>query len=394
LTAVLVALLALLPSGCVHTTSTPEPATITFAHLEYDTDYFEELADGFRQSYPHVTIRLRPVSEDQLDDLAPGEVDVRVTWEGGIVPLLEQGALLSLDPFVQRDGSIDLSDFYPGTVWTLDGKTWAIPAGLDPVVLYYNHDLFDQYHVPPPQLGWTWDDFLDAALSIRDPDVSVYGFGSVRGYLIEALLFIHQHGGRILDESQTPARPAYRDPMTVEALEWFARLFNEYDLAVPPQQVRQAFGSNRVAMWMDMFSNRDQWAERMQEALGVAALPRDTLMFTGSDCHAYAISSQTRHRDASWQWIAFLGQQMPHRLTPARKSLAQSTEYEQLVGDHLAAVVRISLENNVQPTPRTHAQFAAQMTVFASAFGRIIDGSWTPQEAMDWAQREARRETR
>lgn len=388
---VLACLPGLLAFGCASTTPTSKPATITFAHLEYDTDYFEKLAGIFHETYPHITVELRPVSEDRLDSLPPDAADVRVTWEGAIVRLLEQDALLSLDPFMQRDENAgpNLSDFYPGTVWDLDGKIWAIPCGLDPVVLYYNRQLVDEQGVPPPPTGWTWDGFLQAALSARDAGAGVYGIGSIRGYLIEALLLIHQHGGRIMDESQTPARPAYDDPMTIEALEWLARLFHTHDVAVPAEQVRQAFGDNKIAMWMDMFSNREQWSGRMGDVLGVTVLPHDALAYTGSDCHAYAISSRTQHPDASWQWIAYLSEQMPHRLTPARRSLVDSAEYERLVGSDLAAVVRTSLESNVQPTPRTHAQFAAQMPLFSSALSKILDGAWTPREAMTWAQREA-----
>jgi len=41
---------------------------------------------------------------------------------------------------------------------------WAIPAGVDMLVMFYNQDLFDQYDVPYPEVGWTWGDFLDTAL--------------------------------------------------------------------------------------------------------------------------------------------------------------------------------------------------------------------------------------
>jgi hypothetical protein len=38
-----------------------------------------------------------------------------------------------LDPFIEQDESFDLSDFYPATLetFTIEGKTWAIPYGVD-----------------------------------------------------------------------------------------------------------------------------------------------------------------------------------------------------------------------------------------------------------------------
>ena len=38
----------------------------------------------------------------------------------------------------------------------------------------------------------------------------------------------------------------------------------------------------------------------------------------------YAISSQTEHHDACWEWIAWLSEQVPYRQMPARRSLAAS----------------------------------------------------------------------
>lgn len=360
----------------------------TFAHLDADTEYFEDIATKFHESHPHITVRLRPAYDDDIDGIGPDDADVRVTWEGGVGRLQEQGALLSVDPFIQEDESIDLSDFYPGTIWTLEGRTWAIPAGVDPAVMYYNRGLFDQYHVPYPESTWTWGDFLSAARAIRSPEDHVYGFGSMRGNVLEAMLFVYQHGGRIVDTSETPPRPEYDDPMTIEALEWFAALFHEHDVAPPPEQTRQAFVSHKVGMWVGMFANRMRWVEEMGDALRVAPLPRDERMSTGGDCHAYAISSQAEHPDACWEWIVFLSEQMPHRLVPARRSLAESSEYGQLVGSDVAVVTRLSPDNSMLVSPRIHDAFAAQMETLMVAIGKIVDGSWTPQEAMDWAQLE------
>ena len=66
-------------------------------------------------------------------------------------------------------------------VYAVEGKTWAIPSGMNPLVVYYNQDLFDQYGVPYPENGWTWDDFLSVALAIRDPEAGVFGYANLVG---------------------------------------------------------------------------------------------------------------------------------------------------------------------------------------------------------------------
>ena len=59
----------------------------------------------------------------------------------------------------------------------------------------------------------------------------------------------------------------------------------------------------------------------------------------------YFIASSAQDPDACWQWIAFLTSRIPVSTMPVRKSLARSSEYEELVGAEVAAAARNSIEN-------------------------------------------------
>ena len=48
-------------------------------------------------------------------------------------------------------------------------------------VLLYRKDLFDAEGVPYPTVDWTWDDLLDAAAPITDPEQGIYGMLLGRG---------------------------------------------------------------------------------------------------------------------------------------------------------------------------------------------------------------------
>jgi multiple sugar transport system substrate-binding protein len=316
--------------------------------------------------------------------------------------LRQQGHILSLDPFIEQGASLDLVDFYPATVeiLTSEGKLWAVPAGVDVQVMYYNQDLFDQYDVPYPEMGWTWDDFLNRALAMRDPDAGIFGYTTTTGYF-DTLLFVHQHGGRIVDDLQDPTRMTFDDPLTVEALEWYARLFHVHQVAPTPQQARRAFGGGqyafyeglrhgKVGMWIGSLSERGglTWPVEWFVNWGMVPPPRGAQSATAAWVEGYAISSHTQHPDACWQWILFLSEQTTYRLMPARRSLAESTAYEGRVGDEVAAVARASMENAVVVSPRIWTDYGPATRIFERAVGRILDGDATPQEAMDWAQRQ------
>jgi hypothetical protein len=134
------------------------------------------------------------------------------------------------------------------------------------LVLYYNRDLFDAYGVPYPESGWTWDDFLDKAKALRDPEASVFGYGVADQY-IDPLPFIYQHGGRILDDMQNPTRTTFDDPLTVEAVEWYAGLILDHNVAPTRNQVlgspfngsvQAGVYLNKVGMWIGWLSERGE----------------------------------------------------------------------------------------------------------------------------------------
>lgn len=383
---------------------TPEPLTIVFAHPGSDADYYEPLVQEFNERYPHTTVELRPRRPSQQTN---PDADVFVSSSFTLSELRERGDILSLDPFIEQDASFDLSDFYPGMVEALtrEHKVWAIPAGANMLVMFYNRDLFDQYDVPYPEVGWTWDDFLNRALALRDPDASVFGYAPIDRFL-DAVSFIYQHGGRMFDDLQNRTRPTFDDPLTIEALEWYARLIHEHNVVPTQEQLYDedlgGAGSvvvsvymNKVGMWIGWLSERgggrrasDTWPGEWKMRWGMAPLPRDAQSATLTFVEGYFVSSQAQHPDACWQWIAFLSEQTPYRLMPARKSLAESAAYEQQVGSDVAAVARAFMESAMVPSL---VEFGGVWGIFWRALDAITSGRSTPEEAMTRAQQEAER---
>jgi ABC-type glycerol-3-phosphate transport system substrate-binding protein len=416
---IMICLLVVPLSGCgERTASTPETATgesatITFACNQSDEAYYEEMVQKFNEQYPHITVELHPYQRDSEGQVTADDADVLISRERFLRNLYTQGDLMDLQPLIEGDQSLDLADFHPGAMALLSdqGSTWAIPAGLDMSVMYYNQNLFDQYKVPYPEIEWTLDDFLDAAVTLRDPDTRIYGYtpmgNAVNPAYGDASLFILQQGGQLFDDLLEPTRPTFDDPLVVEALEWYARLYHEYDVALTPEEARKhtgdwpnryAFHSNvysgKIGMWILPFSERggSYWPVEWVMQWGMVPLPQGSQSVTLLVAEGYAISSKTPHLEACQQWIAFLSKEMPYRLIPARQSLLESTEYEQLVGSDFAAVVRASMAN-VRPNRVIRGmsdELDGFIDLFREAVNNIVSDDWPPQEAMDWAQGEAR----
>jgi multiple sugar transport system substrate-binding protein len=178
---------------------TVEPVSIEFTFPNEDVDFYTGLVNEFQKKHPNTTIHLNPVTGAGFRAIQPGDSDAFAVNTGRMKEYLDQGGLLALDPFIQTDRSFASNDYYHGTLDLLEvnGQTWAVPLGVDMFVLFYNKDRFEQAGLEDPQEGWTWDDFLNAAILLNkpdDPDHPVYGYTTTPGFS-DTLAFVYAHGG-------------------------------------------------------------------------------------------------------------------------------------------------------------------------------------------------------
>ncbi len=394
-------LLLLFLSACAAPTSTPEPVTVRFAFLDVDAAYYQPLAEKFGQEHPNIIIQLVPRNGQQLSELRPEDADVFVTQS--IHARQEKGELLSLDPWLSQDKSFAPGQFYPGTlqIFQRDGKTWGLPLSVDPIIMFYNKDLFNLYKVPTPQPGWTWDEFLATARALRHKDEGVYGYAAYPE-CADCLFFIYEHGGRVLDDLQNPVHTTFDDPKTIEAMEWYARLITEFDVAADPDRAYEIFGGgsqyavyygiygSKIGLWIGALSEQGgrYWPRPWEFKWGMTTLPRDARNLTAASVSGLAIFAQSQHPEAGWQWIDFLSRQMPGQYVPARIALAESPAYEQLVGPQAAAVVRAAMAGEVI-IAEPEGDFSAAMTAFQQAMKDVLAGRAEVAGALRKVQQEA-----
>ena len=398
-------LFSLFLSGCgLTTTPTPEPVSLNFSYPEIDHAFYTSLVPVFNQQYPSIRVELNPVSGDGLYGIDPGESDLMAASVFYLRELQASSGILGLNAAIQGDDSFNMSDYLQGTVdfLSVEGETWAIPVGIDIDVMYFNKDLFDQKNVPYPDTGWDWDDFLGYALSIHEPEGDkdrIFGYTTISSHQ-DVYSLIYQHGGTLFDDVQNPTEPTFNDPATVEAVEFFADLIHSYNVAPTPAQARSQFGSNRyafengilngsIAMWSSPLSQRGGYSEGFKWLFnwGVAVLPRDVFAFTPSWVEdGYAISAETNHPDECWALLNFFSGQINPRLVPPRRSLVESSTYQDLVGEEISNVVRESLEYAVPVSLWQWVSLGSAIQIFNHAIEEVVDGSATPQEALDYAQ--------
>jgi multiple sugar transport system substrate-binding protein len=388
--------LLLIVTGCSSAVAPPEPVTLVFVHSQDPSGSYELWAQQFQDLHPHITVELR------TDRRLPG-IDVMTATQFELSGYLEADAILDLSTFIEQSETLDRADYYPAAleIFRSQGRQWAVPFGIDMMMLYYSQDLFDQRGVVYPTIGWTWGDFLDRALDVTDPGAGIFGYalqheGDLAIY--EPLMLIYQRGGGIFDSLNAPTRVTFDAPLNIEAMEFYASLIHTHHV-VPTAEEAQTLGrpypwrgvfDGRFGMWSMMFSERGGalWEFPWQMNWSIVPMPRDAAAGTLAMADGLFISSATEHPAEAWLWVEFLSEQIPPFAMPARTSLAESTEFERRVGIAVAEAGRAAISDAILVNPQL-LQFESQLAVLAEALTRIRTGEVPPEMALVAAQERA-----
>jgi multiple sugar transport system substrate-binding protein len=167
-----------------------------------------------------------------------------------------KGAIYPVDRIISDwRKSAEINDFSSQSLSLLkyQGHQVAIPWAIDIRVIYYRKDLFAQAGITT--LPKTWAEFATAAAKLSNKSKGVYGFGipNDTGGEQVLLMFMLNNGGGLFDAS---GKPDLSNPRNVEALQFLVTMAKNgsIDPAGAGWQgpdIQKAFGSGRVAMWVN-----------------------------------------------------------------------------------------------------------------------------------------------
>jgi ABC-type glycerol-3-phosphate transport system substrate-binding protein len=174
------------------------PATVKYLHVDNGQQVWQqswqEIFTSFQTKYPKIKLEVTPSAtgtpliEKAISTFAAGDYyDMLFGHQTFLSSFLKAGVLQPLNPYLQRDKEIALTDFVPAAVQNLKGQVYGIAWFMVGGEIWYNADLLAQTGAPnPKQLEregkWTWDALQDVATRAtrRDGDqIAVYGFNSL-----------------------------------------------------------------------------------------------------------------------------------------------------------------------------------------------------------------------
>lgn len=332
--------------------SNEEQVVITYMRHSYDVEVeaMKKLIASFEKEHPNIKVNMQVTPGDYDTKirtmLAGGEAPDVMSLDGpNLAAFAQQGVLLPLDDYMMTDGDVeDISKPVLDSL-TYEGKIYAAPLNDSSVAMYYNKKMFEEKGIPLPSKNpdeaWTWEQVLDAAKKLNDPDKGIVGWDPGYGFPTgEAMSFfkmpwLWQAGAEVLSPDNKTAK-GYLDSATAkEAIEKFASLYTTEKVAsveLPPE----AFETGKVAIKMDgpwaisgMQSAHPEF--KLGEDYDIAPLWKNVQQATPNGSWTMAIWSKSKHPKEAWMFInwvtgvegAKVWYEETHNL-PARKSTAEA----------------------------------------------------------------------
>jgi multiple sugar transport system substrate-binding protein len=290
----------------------------------------EAYLGGFGAARPGVRVSLESVSNQAeyrdriLTSIAAGTPpDVFLLDNIDIPAFVESGTLLDLAPYAARVG-VPLEAFDPEVlaIFRRGAAVYALPKGFTPMVLAYNKEVFDRFHVPYPPEEWTWEAFRAAARALtRDTDGD--GARDVYGFWLDRRPFVWMGslwalGGDVLCPDGTRASGCLDSPNSIWAFRALTGLATR-DSVVPRYfGLRRSMGdhlrnfySGRLAMlpvghfWMPQFR---QYLEQGRVRVGFTQLPHREGFPAATVLYAsgFAVAKNAHHKRLSVELAAYM----------------------------------------------------------------------------------------
>ncbi|MNO70914.1 Bacterial extracellular solute-binding protein [compost metagenome] len=132
-----------------------------------ERSFKENFGDLFQVKYPNIGIKLINYTQNNYKEIVEREKpDVFEMSLKNFKQFLEEDRLYDLNTLMNND-DFDLEEVHPEIVNYIrqlgNGRLYGLAPFFESKAIYYNKDLFDQYQIPYPQDGMTWEEVLRLA---------------------------------------------------------------------------------------------------------------------------------------------------------------------------------------------------------------------------------------
>lgn len=284
----------------------------------------QEIIAKFEEANPDILVQLEAVAGRDyyarlLTQIAANDPpDIMNIGDDAVPQFVDSGAFLSLDPFINGDDGLDLSMYVPGVLepGQYNGQQYFLPKDYSTLAVYYNKAIFDEFDVPYPESGWTWDEFLETAQALTqdtdgDGETDMWGVQLPGPWTTGFEYWVAAAGGSLISEDGQTFVGHLDSPQTAEAVQFYADMYHTHAVSPLPADMNAFGGGNSEfdngQAAMRIFGRWPQAGllENPTVELGIVGMPQHTVRANVLFWGGFGIYSGTEHPEAAWRFLKF-----------------------------------------------------------------------------------------
>ena len=201
-------------------------------------------------------------------------------------------------------------------MFTKDGNVYGIPNQVAPMLFGYNKALFEEAGIKEPPK--TWDEAVEVAKKINDPDNQVAGYATLAAEWTEWFFqyYVWQAGGDLTKENEDgTAELTFTDPAVIKAAEYYQKLKSEgvlqSDLTLKFSDLVTNFGLGKIGMmpfagdWVSEAITKGIDPDDIGLCLPPAGPSGKQTTAIGGDCWVINAKADQAKKDAAWEYIKY-----------------------------------------------------------------------------------------
>ncbi|MFP4661739.1 MAG: ABC transporter substrate-binding protein [Halanaerobiales bacterium] len=371
-------------------------------------EVYNEIVDRFEDTYPHINVDRHPGSWDQYwtklstqaaGGTAPDVVGMHPRYVADYAP---RGALVDLAPFIES-GVLDVDDIPESILDTglADGKQYMIPQGVTMTGYIYNTQTFDELGVSYPERDWTYEEFAEKAIEVREAAKSkgldMWGAGDDSAMFIPQFAYFARSKGEVAytedgelgfseeivaewfqywkDLRDKDAIPDAETGVEYAGLPLEQNLFNTDKIAV------STIPANQLWLYQDQVKNDGE--------IRIVRMPHLEDGEPGEYLEGaqFAITSGTEHPEAAAQLVSFfLNDEESQKIFKLEQGVPPTTTAQEVIMDDLKASDQRTVEfvsyaqelADTAPQPPTGS--SEVIALFEEVAQSVSFGYLTPEE--------------
>ncbi len=265
--------------------------TLNFVALDGNEEFYRSVAEAFKASRPEWSVQFGGLNPEEI---AKADcVSIRMRTFDTFMLLDLQDSFLSIRSMTELAPMLDEDNFFPQAIKAVSwrGQLLAVPVAVQPLVLYYDPEVFLGLGLSFPTSEWTVADVLDAAAKIIATAPSRLGYAPREGAEVR---FVLEQQGISLFSPGPLLEPRFTAPDVVSAIERLRTL----------QGGQGVLSSQTPAMALSTFFGslplQSHW-----RAVALEPYPDTHWPVT---LFLVAVNKESSNVQMAWEWIAFVAQ--------------------------------------------------------------------------------------